>query len=84
MVGDRSGNDIDILKGGRPPSEVCLRSLPEVLADIKLAALPTAVGKSGSIDVSAGRFWISLSRCVASYSSPFEWDIEANIKFTTM
>ena len=84
MVGDKSGNDIDTLKGGLTTlRSLCLRSLPEVLADIKLAALPTAVGKGGSVNVNAGRFWILLSRYVVSYLSPFEWDIEANVKFMT-
>jgi exocyst complex protein 7 len=83
MVGDKSENDI-LKEGFTTLRSLCLRSFSELLADIKLAALPTAVGKGGSVDVNAGRFWISLSRYVASYSSPFEWDIEANITFTTM
>jgi hypothetical protein len=83
MVGDKSGNDI-LEEGLTTLRSLCLQSFPELFADIKLAALPTAVGNAGSVDVNAGRFWISLSRYVTSYSSPFEWDIEDNIKFTTM
>jgi hypothetical protein len=55
MVGDKSEDDIlkEVLTTLRI---LCLRSFPELLADIKLAALPTAVGKGGSVDANAGRF----------------------------
>jgi hypothetical protein len=55
MVGDKSGNDI-LKEGLTTLRSLCLRNFPELSADIKLAALPTAVGKGGSVDVNAGRF----------------------------
>jgi hypothetical protein len=50
MVGDKSGSDI-LKEGLTTLRSLCLRSFPEFLADIKLAALPTAVGKGGSVNV---------------------------------
>ncbi|KAJ2935205.1 hypothetical protein H1R20_g1896, partial [Candolleomyces eurysporus] len=47
MVGDKTGHDI-LKEGLTTLRSLCLRSFPEFLADIKLAALPTAVGKGGA------------------------------------
>lgn len=46
MVGDKSGHDI-LKEGLTTLRSLCLRSFPEFLADIKLAALPSASGVGG-------------------------------------
>ncbi|KAJ2913903.1 hypothetical protein MD484_g6516, partial [Candolleomyces efflorescens] len=50
VVGDKSGNEI-LKEGLTTLRSLCLRSFPEFLADIKLAALPSAVGKGGGVNV---------------------------------